>query len=448
MSGAEKEMLAINGGEPIRRRPWPSWPIWDDRTLDRLGEVLRGGRWAISGPWTGQPSRCTEAEGAFAEFNRAEYCVTTANGSSALLTSLEALDIGPGDEVIVPALTWVATAIVVCDVNATPIIVDVDPDTYCVSVDAVREAITPRTRAVIPVHLYGCTTEMDGLVEVCREAGVHILEDCSHSHGSMWGDRYVGTIGDLGAFSLQQGKVLTTGEGGVVLTGDEGLYRRVVELRSNSRFYVASADLSVGQMELGSSGTVMGSNYCLSEFQAALLLDQLERLEDLNRLKEGNARYLDGELARIVGVRPMSRHPRVTKQSYYRYCIRVDPEHFGGRSTEAIGRALGAELGCLVERPYPPLHQSPLYRPQTKRRYGWSDEHWASLATDRYRLPVAEKAFRDEGLVVHHSVLIGDRGDMDDIVGAVEKVRHLADQIPEVLPEPEPSAPARRAGGR
>lgn len=441
-------MLAINGGTPVRNRPWSAWPIWDQRTLDRLGDVLRSGRWAVSGPWTGQPSRCAEAERAFAEFNRARYCVTTANGSSALLTSLEALNIGPGDEVIVPALTWVATAIVVCDVNATPVIVDIDPDTYCISVDAVRAAITPRTRAVIPVHLYGCTTDMDGLVDVCRQAGIHIVEDCSHAHGSMWGDRYVGTIGDLGAFSLQQGKVLTAGEGGVVLTGDERLYRRVVELRSNSRVYTEPRGLGVGEMELVHAGTVMGSNYCLSEFQAALLLDQLERLEDLNRRKEENALYLDAELARIEGMRPMLRHPRVTQQSYYRYCVRVAPDRFAGRSTEAIGAALRAELGFLVERPYPPVHQSPLYRPQTKQRYRWSDEHWASLATDRYRLPVAERAFRNEGLVLHHSILIGGRDDMDDIVRAFEKVQRLADQIPNVSPEPGPADDLHLGGGR
>lgn len=435
-------MLAINGGTPVKTRPMSPWPIWDQQTLKCLEEVLESGRWALSGPWTGQPSRCTVAERAFAEFNRVPYCVTTANGSSAILTSLEALDIGPGDEVIVPALTWVATGSVVCDVNATPILVDVDPDTYCISVAAVREAITPRTRAVIPVHLYGCTTDMDALVDVCLKAGIHILEDCSHSHGSMWGDRYVGTIGDLGAFSLQQGKVLTTGEGGMVLTGDERLYRRVVELRSNARVYVDSADLGVGQMELAYSGTVMGSNYCLSEFQAALFLDQLGRLENLNRQKERNARYLDKELARIEGLQPMFRHPRVTKQSYYRYCIRVAPERFGGRRTAAIARALSAELGCVVEQPYPPLHLSPLYRPQTKKRYCWSAEHWASLATDQYRMPVAERAFENEGIVMHHSVLIGDQNDMDDIVRAFEKVRHLADQIPDSPLEPRLSTPA------
>ncbi len=146
-------------------------------------------------------------------------------------------------------------------------------------------------------------------------------------------------------------------------------------------------------------------------------------------------------------MRPMFRHPRVTKQSYYRYCVRVDPERFGGRSTAAIGRALGAELGCLVERPYPPLHLSPLYRPQTKKRYRWSDEHWSSLATDRYRLPVAERAFGTEGLVMHHSVLIGNRDDMDDIVRAFKKIQHLADQIPDAPPDPGLLAPAHLIGG-
>lgn len=422
-------MLAIRGGESVRKKNWISWPIWDQNTLNRLESVLSSGRWAISGEWKGNISKCEEFERKFAEFNQASYCVTTTNCSSSLIIALESLGIGPGDEVIVPALTWVATAISVCDVNAVPVIVDIDPETYCMSIEEVKKAITPKTKAIIPVHLYGCMVNMDELMEVAKENNLWVIEDVSHSHGSVWNDKYAGTIGDVGSFSLQQGKVLTSGEGGVFLTNDKKLYEYAIQLRSNSRSYIGEDNLQMNRMQLVENGAIMGTNYCLSEFQAAVLLDQLQKLEEWNRLKEKNATYLNNHLKDIPGIKIMHRHSQISKQSYYRYAIKIDSEYFSGKSVKNICKALEAELNFVIEQPYKPVHKSPLYRPQTKKRYHWSQEHWEALSTEKYHLPVSEKASENEGAVMHHSILLGDQNDMDDIIMAFEKVSKYSEQI-------------------
>ncbi|MCX7747696.1 MAG: DegT/DnrJ/EryC1/StrS family aminotransferase [Clostridia bacterium] len=422
-------MLAINGGTSARDKKWPGWPEWDENTLKQLESVLHSGRWAISGQWKGTTSKCEQFEQAFAKFNKAPYSITTTNGSSSLVIALEALGVGPGDEVIIPALTWVATAIAVCDVNATPVFVDIDPNTYCISGAEVKKAITSKTKAIIPVHLYGCMVDMDEILKIAKEHDLYVIEDSSHSHGSLWRDQYAGTIGDIGAFSLQQGKVLTSGEGGVILTKDKNYYERCIELRSNSRVYIEEEKLQMDKMQLIEKGSIMGTNYCLSEFQAAVLLDQLQRLEKQNRLKESNAVYLDSQLSQIPGIRIMKRHEQVTKQSYYRYAVRIDNQYFAGSPVDKICKALEAELNCTVEQPYKPLHTSPLYRPLTKKRYAWSDAYVEALSTDGYRLPVSVKAAENEGIVMHHSILLGDRQDMDDIAAAFEKVRRFAHEI-------------------
>jgi len=421
-------MLAINGGNPIREKAWKQWPIWGEGTKRQLESVLKNGRWAISGEHTEEISKCEEFERSFASFNNIEYCLTTDHGSSALLIALEVLGIGPGDEVIVPALTWAATAIAVCEVNATPILVDVDPNTYCVSIDAIQEAITPKTKAIIPVHLYGCMADMDEINKIAHKNNLFVIEDCAQTHGSIWNGKYAGTIGDIGAFSLQQSKVLTCGEGGVVLTSDQELYGKMFELRCYSRVYHNAEDLQVGKKALVEKGSIMGSNYCLSEFQSAVLLDQLTHLEEWNRIREENAIYLNEQLSMIPGIQVMYRHPQIERQSYYQYVFKVDPKFFSDKPVVSILKALEAELKLNLEQPYTPLHKSRLYRPYTKAKYRWCDEYVKSLSTERYSLPFAEKA-ANEGIIMHHSKLLGDKSDMDDIINAIKKVKEYSHTI-------------------
>ena len=422
-------MLAINGGEKVGLVNTVKWPLWDSNTLAQLESVLKSERWAISGPWKGEKTKCEQFEELYANFNNTKYCVAVDHGSSALLAAMQGLGIGPGDEVIVPALTWVACIISVCNINAVPIIADIDPDTYCISPDSIRKVITPKTKAIMPVHLYGCMTNMDEIMKISKEFGLYVIEDASHSHGSMWRNKSAGTIGHAGCFSFQQGKVLTSGEGGAILTADKDVYLRLLEIRTNSRVYRPQNECIIDHMHLKESGRILGTNYNISEFQAAILLDQLSKLEKLNRHKEENAKYLDTELSKINGVKPMYHDPCVTKQSYYRYCIKIDNSKFSNKPLARICQALEAELGFVFEQPYPPLHKNILYRPETLQTYKWNKEYYEKLMVHSNSYPVTEKAAFNEGIVFHHSYLLGTKQDMDNIIEAFNKVQLYSNEL-------------------
>jgi len=354
-----------------------------------------------------------------------EHCVPTANGSAALLVALEALDVGPGDEVIVPGLTWVANASAVLRVNAVPVLVDVDPQTLCVSVDGVRQALTSRTGAICVVHLYSSMADMDGLRALADDAGVPLVEDCSQAHGAAWGGARAGTLGAVGVFSMQQTKVLTAGEGGAVITASGDLARRLEQLRADGRVF-RRAPPPVGALELAELGEVTGANLAMSEVQAALLLEGLTRLEDENRVREDNASRLDVALAELPGVTPIRSLPGQTRRSYYHYVVRVDCRRFGRQDVAPFAAMLSAELGFPAERIYRPLNDHPLYRPSTRRSSALSAAYRAAVDPTRFRLPECDRA-HDEVVSFHHRLLLGDDRDMDDVIGAFHKVwDHLA----------------------
>ena len=422
-------MLAINGGEKIGMKSNLYWPLWDENTQKELLSVLDSGRWAISGQWKGGKTKCELFEEQYSKFNNTEYCVAFDHGSSSLVAALQALGIGPGDEVIVPALTWVACIISICNVNATPVVVDIDKDTYCILKKKKKKAINSNTKAIMPVHLYGCMCDMDEITRIAKEHDLYVIEDASHSHGSMWKNKYAGTMGDVGCFSFQQGKVLTSGEGGAAITASQEIYEKLQEIRTNSRLYIPQDRCSMDHMQLLESGKILGTNYCISEFQAAILIDQLTKLESWNRKKERNAQILDAELSKIPGVSAMYHDPKVVKQSYYRYCIRVDNSYFANKPVARIAAALEAELGFVVEQPYPPLHKSLLYHPETLKSYSWSKEYAEKIKFYDSEFPVAEKASFDEGIIFHHSYLLGDDEDLRRIINAFIKVQKYADEL-------------------
>lgn len=401
-----------------RTKSWPKWPMADEGTRNQLLEVLESGRWAISGAFNGEMTKERQFAAAFAKYNDIAHCVTLDHGTSALIAALEALDIGYGDEVIIPGLTWVAPAIAVISVNAVPIIADIEEDTFCISAECIRAAITPKTRAIIPVHMYGSMADMDAVMQIAEEHRLYVIEDCAHSHGSIWRGRRAGTIGDIGVFSMQQGKVLTCGEGGAAITGSMDLKEKIEASVWNARTKVAAELLRPGAMELSETGGRFGTNRCLSEFQAAILLDQLTKLEAQHQIRDANARFLDEHLGAIPGIHPMRRLPQVDRQAYYGYVVRVEPEVFGRPASHMISELqnlLG--LGNFhLHAPYKPLHQNPLYVPHP-RRHQLEPHYVESLQLSRYHLPVCMKA-HENGIVFHHSILLGDEEDMSHIYEA------------------------------
>ena len=415
--------LAILGGPRVRppHHHWPRWPQYDEATERALLAALRSCRWAVSWPSDGTASRERQFAEQFAAYNKVPYCVSVDHGSSALVVALEALDLGPGDEVIVPVMTWVAPATAVLRVGALPVLVDVDPETGCITPETVRAAITPRTKAIICVHLACTVADVDGMLRVAEEHGLALIEDCAQAHGAQWKGRNVGTFGRLGVFSFQAGKVLAGGEGGAVITSDPDLHRRVQLLRADSRRY-RDDGIPAGEMELYEDGEVMGCNYCMSELVAGVLSDQLLRLDDQNAHREAMAAELERGLAALGDFGPIPQPEAATRRSVYEYGIRFRPGTFGELPIERVAQAVSAELGMTVWPPDLPLHRSVLFHPHTKRRFGsiWTEDARARAQAASY--PGAE-TYRDTTLIFHHRALLGQAADMADIVAALAKVR-------------------------
>lgn len=416
--------LALAGGQPVWRDGWPTWPQHDDHTSGAVFAALRSGRWTVSGGWTGvEPYEQLFAR-RFADFVGVPYCVSTDHGSSSLEIALEAVEVGAGDEVIVPVLTWVATATAVLNVNAVPVFVDVDPDTGCLDPGATAAAITDRTRAIIAVHLHCRMADMDALGGLVDEHGIRLIEDCAQAHGARWRGRSAGSMGAVGAFSMQQGKVLTCGEGGAVVTRDPLLYDRLQQLRADARRYPV-AEPRLGYPYLVEAGDVMGNNRCLAELPAALLLDQLDRLPAQLRRRARAADMLDTELARLPGLRPLARHAGLELPSVFAYAVRREPDAFRGVPTELVCAALAAELGVRVYRSDRPLHDNVLYCPQTKPRYRWLHERPRTVAGGDFRH--ANELYANL-ILLPQRVLLADQAAIEAVIAAFDKVaRHAAE---------------------
>jgi dTDP-4-amino-4,6-dideoxygalactose transaminase len=426
--------LAIFGGEPQRSKPFPAWPTFDQSEEQAVLEVLRSGAWwhysqgeavGSSQPPAGQPrSKVAEFQEAFAQFQGAQYGLACANGSVALEVSMKALGIGPGDEVIVPAYTFVATASAVLMVNAVPIFVDIESDTFNIAPRRVEEAVTPRTKAIIPVHFAGQAADMESLLNIAEQHKLAVIEDAAHAHGAAWKGKGLGTLGRTGTFSFQASKNMTAGEGGLITTNDRDL---AVRLES----YIW------GGREVGRPWYEyhrLGWNYRLTEFQGAILLQQLKRLEAQNARRRENACYLDQRLARLPGISPLRVHPDVTKHSHHLYIFRFNEEEFGVSRSRFLAALLAEGISCLPGYG-DPLYKNPMFLKQDFYPRGCpiSCGHYGralDYASFEALCPNAERACR-EAVWLEHRQLLGGREDMDDIVRAIEKIHAHRDDFRE-----------------
>jgi dTDP-4-amino-4,6-dideoxygalactose transaminase len=401
-------------GTPVRTAPFPAWPIFGDPERDYLTQALDSGIWSepAGGPFI------TGFEQDFATLAGARRGVAVTNGSIALMLCLRALGIGAGDEVIVPAYTFLATATAVLEANALPVFVDVDPGTYCIDPGAVEAAITSRTKAIIPVHLGGHPVDMDRVQDIADRHGLALIEDAAHAHGAIWHDQPAGSMGVFGCFSMQASKNLTGGEGGIVTTQDDTLAETIRSLRN------------CGRVQGGAwyEHHLMGGNYRLSEFHAAVLQAQLERYPAQLARRDTNGRYLDAGLAEIDGITPQALDPRTTVHARHLYSFRVEGAAFDGLSRDAFVALLQAE-GIPCSSGYAiPLDRQPVFanRAFDVKATGWD----ASYGPTRYgelHLPVTA-TICDEIVWIPQNVLLGEETDMDDVVAAVEKIRHAIDR--------------------
>ncbi|MCK5134687.1 MAG: DegT/DnrJ/EryC1/StrS family aminotransferase [Bacteroidales bacterium] len=422
--------LAINGGSPVRdvkTNPWPAWPVWDEKEEKALLEVLNSGVWSYNGP------KEVEFNKLFAAFTGTSYAVSAANGTVTLQLALEALGIGFGDEVILPGLTWQATAATVVDVNAVPILVDVCADTWCIDPKEIEKAITPKTKAIIPVHLYGSFADMDAIMDIAQKHNLYVLEDCAHKHGGEWNGKKAGSIGDIGSFSFQLSKHLTAGEGGVLTTDNPDLAEKLDALRNCGRRPEgdAYADRDKGAGVYSDDGNfIQSGNYRITEFQAAILIEGLIRLPEQNRLRDENGIYINSLLHHLPGVSPMRRDKRETKEAYFNFAFRYHKDEFKGLPVEKFRKALESELGIGVDASYEPLNSCSLYVPLTKpSRYKLDEKHWEEIDPSRFKLPVCEKIYKEESVCIHHKILLGSKADMDMLGEAIRKIYDHADEL-------------------
>ncbi len=422
--------LAINGGIPVRDakiNPWPNWPVWDEKEEKALIEVLNSGVWSYNGP------KETEFNKLFAEFTGTNYAVSAVNGTITLQLALEALGIGVGDEVILPGITWQATAATVADVNATPVLVDVCEDTWCIDPEEIEKAITPRTKAIIPVHLYGSFADMDAIMSIAKKHNLAVIEDCAHKHGGEWNGQKAGSIGDIGSFSFQLSKHLTAGEGGTMTTNNRELAEKLDALRNCGRRPEGDeyADVDKGAGVYGDDGNfIQSGNYRLTEFQAAILIEGLKRLPGQNAVRDENGIYINSLLEELPGIKPMRRDERETKEAYFNFAFRYNKDEFKGLQIKKFREALESELGIAVDSCYEPLNNASLYVPLTKpARHKLNDEYWKNIDPSRFSLPVCERIYNEESVCIHHKVLMGTKEDMDKIIDAIKKIYVNTDEL-------------------
>lgn len=405
------QALALHGGAPVRRDAFPVWPVFDETDEAALLDVLRSGRWFLG-------DRVTEVENRFPAFHQAAFGCAVSSGTTALQVALEAAGVGLGDEVIVPSYTFIATASSVALIGAVPVFVDVLPGTYCIDPAAVEAALTEKTKAVVAVHIAGQPADLEALTTICSQRGVRLIEDAAQAHCAEWKGRRVGAIGDLGTFSFQASKNLNAGEGGFVVSDDEGL---------------AEAAWSIHNCGRSRGGEwyehpLVGGNYRMTEFQAALLLTQMRHLEPFAEKRARNAAALSGMLKDVEGIRPLDVDERVTRHAYHLYVFRYDAAAFGGASRDRFLEALAAE-GVPCAGGYRPLYREPAFQARFRDYPLDSPAFGGRPDYSTVHCPVTERICADEAVWLTQNLLLAEEGDMAQIAEAIRKVQEHAGSL-------------------
>jgi dTDP-4-amino-4,6-dideoxygalactose transaminase len=398
------ESLALEGGTRVRTRPFTAWPVFGAQEERRLLAALRSGKW---GKLHGD--EVAEFERRFAAMHGAKHGIAVVNGTVSLRVALMAAGIQAEDEVIVPPYTFLATATAVVEANAVPVFADVELETFNLDPRAVQACITPRTRAIIPVHMGGQPADMAAMMALAKKHHLVVIEDAAHAHAARYRNQPAGSIGHLGSFSFQSSKNLTCGEGGVVITSDDTLAQACRSIHNCGRI----------EGGLWYEHHVMSGNYRLGEFQGAVLNAQLDRLEAQTTTRDRNAQYLAARISRLPGLYPQKRTPDTTRHSCHLFLFRVEPKVFGA-SRAALVKALAAE-GIPACGGYAlPLYRQPLflnkafgpYLPQARMRLDYA----------KARCPNCEKLCAQQGAWLEQNLFLGPDADMDDIARAFEKI--------------------------
>lgn len=400
--------LAITGGSKLRTKGFPVWPVYGKEESEGLQRVLESRVWGTLGP---EVAKFTEK---FTNYLGVKYGVAVTNGTATMEVLLRAKGIGYGDEVLVPPYTFVATVSAVIAVGATPIFVDIEEDTFNMDPDKLEVAITPATKAVIPVHIGGRPCNMDKIMAVAEKHNLMVIEDTAHAHGSEWKGQKLGTIGTAGSFSFQASKNLTSGEGGFISTNDKELFEMCWAIHHCGRDY---------------SGTIwyghpyVGTNARMTEWQAVILNAQLDRMDQQITKRMENAKYLTSRLNEIPCIKTMPEDDRITRNSYHLFLFRYLEEQLKGLPRATFLKALGAE-GIPISPGYTCLYKMPLFQTEQMKKMTGSNIDYSKIYLD-----VAEKITEQQGVWTVQNVLLGEKEDMDDFADAIIKVVENVDEL-------------------
>lgn len=391
------DKLAIDGGPRIRTKPFPAWPIYDELEERLILEVVRSGKWGGTGR-----VKLPELEEKFAAIHDAKHAVSITNGTVAITIALQAAGVQPGDEVIMPPYTFIATASSALLFGAIPVFVDVETDTLLLDPEKVEAAITSKTKAIIAVHIAGSPANLTRLKAIANQHGLRLIEDSAQAVGARWNGVGVGAQGDLGTFSFQSSKNINAGEGGMILTNDRELADHAWSLAN------------VGRIREGGwyQHETIGWNLRMTELQAAILLGQLSRLDGQMELRERNAKLLTELMEDIPGARTLRRDPQATRHALHLFMFRIEPELADRVNKNDVIRKLNAE-GIPVSYGYVSLNQNKAVIQETKK---WTGEERV------YSCPNSERACDKEILWLHQNVLLASEADMHDIAAGVRKV--------------------------
>jgi dTDP-4-amino-4,6-dideoxygalactose transaminase len=423
--------LAINGGKPVRKKSFPDWPIFGKEEEREILKVVRSGKWWMYAYSPGELdsrgekdiSRVEKFEMEFSKIQRVKHCIAVNSGSSALEICVRALGIGPGDEVITTPYTFIATVSCVLNHYALPIFVDIDPNTYQIDVNKIEEAITERTKAIIPVHFGGNIPDMDKINQIAKKYNLKVIEDAAQAHYAFYKDgRSAGGIGDMGIFSFQQSKNLTCGEGGAVTTNDDELAELAWSLRHYGR----------EKKGLWYEHHRLGWNYRMSEFQAAILISQLKRLKKQTEKRMKNYEYFSKLIKDIPGVEPMKLNPYQKTFPHHLVILKYKPEQWENLPLDKLLKALNAE-GIPAGSGYIyPLYHNPLFKkidfskdsPFMKGR-----EKPVNYEEFKEKCVNVERACNGHTIWLVGRLFLGTKKDIEDIVEGFDKIRKNIEEL-------------------
>jgi dTDP-4-amino-4,6-dideoxygalactose transaminase len=419
-----KEKLAIRGGKPAvpdeLKKPWP---IITDRDINEIVKVLKSG---VLGGIAAPQALALEKE--YAEYSGAKYALAVNSGTAALHCAAAAAGVGPGDEVITSAYTFLASASAVLHHNGIPVFVDIEPDTFTIDPSKIEEKITEKTKAIMPVHIHGLPADMDPILRIARRHNLKVIEDAAQAHGATYKGNMAGTLGDIAGFSLQTTKNLCAGEGGLVTTND-------AELRDRASLVRMFGELVQKDRARSYNAYVMGWNYRIPEMSASLARTQLTNLDEYNRVIRENAEYLSSQLRQIEGLIPPY-VPADRTSTYYLYRVKVDPEPLGldiepGRLRMAVQDALMAEGVEVMGWQNVPVAGQAIF--QFKTGYGqgcpWSCPH--ARGGIEYRITDYPRTLDvlDTSFHVSHVYPPNDQEVIDSIVHAFHKVMGRVEEV-------------------